>query len=68
MEHTDKKKSNDYAFYHEYCLLKILKNMGYLKKRGNRRYYSICNEILSGDNKCVVSINSAEKVWINSNL
>ena len=32
MEHTDKKKSNDYAFYHEYCLLKILKNMEYLKK------------------------------------
>ena len=32
MEHTDKKKSNDYAFYHEYCLLKILRDMGYLEK------------------------------------
>ena len=32
MEHTDRKENNDYAFYHEYCLLKILKNMEYLKK------------------------------------
>ena len=32
MEHTDKKKSNDYAFYNAYCLLQILKNMCYLEK------------------------------------
>ena len=32
MEHTDRKENNDYAFYHEYCLLKILRDMGYLEK------------------------------------
>ena len=32
MEYTDRKESDDYAFYHEYCLLKILRDMGYLEK------------------------------------
>ena len=32
MEYTDRKESDDYAFYHAYCLLKILRDMGYLEK------------------------------------
>ena len=32
MEYTDGKENDDYAFYQEYCLLKILRDMGYLEK------------------------------------
>ena len=32
MEYTDGKENDDYTFYHEYCLLKILRDMGYLEK------------------------------------
>ena len=37
MEYTDRKESDDYAFYHAYCLLKILRDMGYLEKEENKR-------------------------------
>ena len=32
MEYTDGKENDDYAFYHSYRLLKILRDMGYLEK------------------------------------